>query len=77
TRSFASSPDDKKSYDGDTNDNGDFDVNQLPVENFFDDDSRRFITIWLFLWDVKRKNADETNSREIKINTEQIRNKFP
>ncbi|CAG8644920.1 12227_t:CDS:2, partial [Ambispora leptoticha] len=40
TRSFASSPDDNKSYDGDTNDNGDFDVNQLPVENFFDDDSR-------------------------------------
>ncbi|CAG8445589.1 1707_t:CDS:2 [Acaulospora colombiana] len=39
-RSFALSPDDKKSYDGDTNDNGDFDVNQLLVENFFDDDSQ-------------------------------------
>ncbi|CAG8637959.1 241_t:CDS:2 [Funneliformis caledonium] len=28
-----------------------------------------FITIWFFLWDVKRKNAVEKNSRETKINT--------
>ncbi|CAG8646911.1 4799_t:CDS:2, partial [Ambispora gerdemannii] len=40
TDSNLESSDDEKSYDGDTNNNGDIDVNQLPVENFFDDDSQ-------------------------------------